>query len=117
MFHRLAAELLATVHICCRFVLSDPGLKELFNADYCVTELGGASIPDFRLRPTLSFFQSTAEKGETESDSLFLETERQREGGRERRGREGCKSTCLLLALVVRPLGRRGGRERERENM
>lgn len=45
------------------FVLSDPGLKELFNADYCVTELGGASIPDFKLRPTLSFFQSTAEKG------------------------------------------------------
>ncbi|CAN0453599.1 unnamed protein product, partial [Laminaria digitata] len=47
------------------FVLSDPGLKELFNADYCVTELGGASIPDFKLRPTLSFFQSTAEKGES----------------------------------------------------
>lgn len=46
-----------------RFVLSDPGLKELFNADYCVTELGGASIPDFKLQPTLSFFQSTAEKG------------------------------------------------------
>ncbi|CAN0126031.1 unnamed protein product, partial [Scytosiphon promiscuus] len=48
-----------------KFVLSDPGLKELFHADYCVTELGGASIPDFKLRPTLSFFQSTAEKGTT----------------------------------------------------
>ncbi|CAM9911892.1 unnamed protein product, partial [Hapterophycus canaliculatus] len=48
-----------------RFILSDPGLKELFNADYCVTELGGASIPDFKLQPTLSFFQSTAEKGTT----------------------------------------------------
>lgn len=47
-----------------RFVLSDPGLKKMFNADYCVTELGGASIPDFKLRPTLAFFQSTAEKGE-----------------------------------------------------
>ncbi|CAN0330849.1 unnamed protein product [Pylaiella littoralis] len=48
-----------------KFILSDPGLKKLFNADYCVTELGGASIPDFKLRPTLSFFQSTAEKGTT----------------------------------------------------
>lgn len=47
-----------------RFILSDPKLKELFSADYCVTELGGASIPDFKLKPTLSFFQSTAEKGE-----------------------------------------------------
>ena len=50
-----------------RFILSEPELKELFGADYCVTELGGASIPDFKLRPTLSFFQSTAEKGETEA--------------------------------------------------
>lgn len=49
-----------------RFILSDPQLKELYSADYCVTELGGASIPDFKLRPTLSFFQSTAEKGERE---------------------------------------------------
>ncbi|CAN0079628.1 unnamed protein product, partial [Ectocarpus sp. 6 AP-2014] len=48
-----------------KFILSDPGLKKLFTADYCVTELGGASIPDFKLRPTLSFFQSTAEKGTT----------------------------------------------------
>eukprot|EP00903_Cladosiphon_okamuranus_P015751 g14537.t1 len=48
-----------------KFILSDPKLKELFNADYCVTELGGAAIPDFKLKPTLSFFQSTAEKGMT----------------------------------------------------
>ncbi|CAM9421901.1 unnamed protein product, partial [Sphacelaria rigidula] len=46
-----------------KFILSDPGLKDLFSADFCVTELGGASIPDFKLRPSLSFFQSTSEKG------------------------------------------------------
>ncbi|CAM9555943.1 unnamed protein product [Ascophyllum nodosum] len=46
-----------------KFLLSDPGLKDVYNADFCVTELGGASIPDFKMRPTLSFFQGTAEKG------------------------------------------------------
>ena len=56
-------------------------MKELFIADYCVTELGGASIPDFKLRPTLAFFQGTSEKGEKESDSPSLESERTEERG------------------------------------
>lgn len=66
-------SILLTLHVCAfsgncalagRFLLNDPGLKELFSADYCVTELGGASIPDVKMRPTLAFFQSTAEKGD-----------------------------------------------------
>ncbi|CAM9884253.1 unnamed protein product [Discosporangium mesarthrocarpum] len=47
----------------CRFLLSDPVLRDLFAADYCVTELGGATIPDIKMRPTMQYFQTTAEKG------------------------------------------------------
>lgn len=43
--------------------MNDPELKRIFAADYCVTELGGASIPDFKLQPTPTFFQGTSEKG------------------------------------------------------
>jgi hypothetical protein len=44
----------ANVH---SFLLSDPVLKEVFKADYCLTEVGGATLVDKHGKPTLTFVQ------------------------------------------------------------
>lgn len=42
---------------------TDPILRDVFAADFCLTEFGGANLPDRHLAPTTTYFHVNGEKG------------------------------------------------------
>lgn len=45
-----------------RFLMTDPALREVFRADYCMTEVGGPTLIDRYGRPTKTYVQVCARR-------------------------------------------------------